>query len=371
MQNQEVVRQLSGLWLSQLHREFVAICRDHLVDLPLPIFQLTDSPRIYGSWEEETGVLSLSTQLLANYPWNVVLQVLKHEMAHQLAMVRGAAGKPHGADFQEACERLGVFPEFRRPGMMAGETVILAATSGELSASGRRCLSRIEKLLALGNSANQHEAALAIDKAQALLAKHHLEGLQRGEPSRYASVVIDQRISRIATYKKHIAALLKKHFCVRVVLGELYDPGRDRYGKTIELFGTRENLAVAEHCYHFLEHRLPLLWAAHSQGRKGAAQRTSYYLGVVRGFSEKMAEQGRRADMPSSRPEAKALLLAEEQRLDWFVGLRFPRLRTVSGRRARVDQGLYGAGVTAGRQLELRRGVSATSQPPRRLPEKT
>lgn len=371
MRNQEVAHQLSGLWLSQLHREFESICRDHYVDLPLPILQLTDSPRIYGSWDEETGILSLSTHLLIEHPWNVVLQVLKHEMAHQLAIARGGARAPHGQEFQEACERLGVLPEFRRPGTMASEIVLRAATPGELSASGRSCLARIEKLLALGNSANEHEAALAIDKAQELLAKHHLEGLQRGEPSRYASVVIDQKTSRIATYKKHIAALLKKHFCVRVVLGELYDPERDRYGKTIELFGTREDLAVAEYCYRFLEHRLPLLWAAHSRGGKGFAQRSSYYLGVVRGFAEQMAERGKTAARPSPQPEAKALLLVEEQRLDWFVGLRFPRLRTVSGRRTKVDPGLYGAGVSAGRQLELRHGVSDNHQLPRRLPEKT
>lgn len=371
MPDQHHLHQLRGLWLSQLHREYLAICRSHRVYLPTPILQLSDSLRVYGCWQEETGILTLSSHLIANHPWQVVLQVLKHEMAHQLASAREPRGTPHGAAFLEACEDLGVLPEFRRLGMMAEETVLLATERAELSESGQRCLTRIEKLLALGRSANEHEAALAIDKAKTLLAKHHLEGLERGEPSRFTSVVIDQKVSRIATYKKHICSLLKQFFGVRVVLGELYDPSNDRYGKTIELFGTRENVAVAEHCYHFLEGRLPLLWDGHWKGRRGVGRRSSYYLGVLRGFCERLRQQQAQEEARPARPEAKALLVAEERRLDWFVGLRFPRLRRVSGRRVKVDGTLYGAGVEAGRQLELRRGVPEGQDPPRRLPPTT
>jgi hypothetical protein len=370
MHDESVLHRLKPLWLSQLHRDFVAICGSHRVELPVPILQLNDSRRVYGSWQEETGILCLSTHLLRNHSWTVVLQVLKHEMAHQLvAATRRADGGPHGLAFQEACERLGVLPEFRRPGVMAVEMVEMATTAAELSDSGRRCLRRIEKLLALGRSANEHEAALAIEKATALLAKHHLQGLAEGGASRFTSVVINQRSTRIATYKKHICSILKEYFYVRVVLGELYQASCDHHWKTIELFGTRENVAVAEYCYHFLDQRLPLLWAAHLCGRRGISERLSYYLGVLRGFRERLAQQGKTVAPVVQRPEAKALMVAEGQRLDWYVGLRFPRLRTVSGRRSKVDGALYGAGREVGRQLEMRRGVSEGPGSPACLPD--
>jgi hypothetical protein len=156
---------------------------------------------------------------------------------------------------------------------------------------------------------------------------------------------------------------------VRVVLGELYEASCDRHWKTIELFGTREDVAVAEYCYHFLDQRLPLLWSEHPHGRRGISQRLSYYLGVLRGFRERLAQQGKNVAPVMLRPEAKALMVAEGQRLDWYVGLRFPRLRTVSGRRSRVDGTLYGAGREVGRQLEMRRGVSEGQGSPACLPE--
>ena len=354
---------LRALWLSQLQREFLDICQCHRVELPLPIFQLSPSRRLYGSWQEETGILTLSVHLIAGHPWTVVLQVLKHEMAHQLACARGRLGTPHGPAFQEACEQLGVLPEFRRPGLLEGEAVAAAVAGEEPSPEGRKCLERIEKLLALGRSSNEHEAALAIDKARTLLARHHLHCLAEGGVSRFASLVIELRCSRVATYRKHICALLKDCFAVRVVLGELYDASCDRVCKTIELFGSREKVAAAEYCYHFLEHRLPSLWAAHRQGLSRGARRSSYYLGVLRGFRERLTLRSGEEEVPSLPPEAKALMVIEEERLQWFVALRFPRLRRVAGRGARVDGGLYHAGVAAGRELQLCSGVDGGRGP--------
>jgi hypothetical protein len=354
---------LQALWLAQLQREFLDICQSYRVELPLPIFQLSHSRRLFGSWQEETGILTLSVHLIAGHSWAVVLQVLKHEMAHQLACLRGRQGAPHGPAFQEACEQLGVLPEFRRPGVLEGEAVAAAAAGEELSPEGRKCLERIEKLLALGRSSNEHEAALAIDKARTLLARHHLHCLAAGGVSRFASLVVELRCSRVAAYRKHICSLLKDCFAVRVVLGELYDASSDRVGKTIELFGSREKVAAAEYCYHFLEHRLPRLWAAHRQGLPRGARRSSYYLGVLRGFREQLTTRQGEEDAPSLPPEAKALMVVEEERLQWFVALRFPRLRRVAGRGARVDGRLYHAGVAAGRELQLRSGVDGGQGP--------
>ena len=353
--------QLQALWLEQLYNEYEDICLSHKVLLQTPVFEITDSQRIYGCWHSATRTLSLSRHLILQHPWPVTLQVLKHEMAHQLCSEgANSGGSAHGEPFQQACERLGVLPEFRRPGAVIPELIEEAAARSELSENGRKCLGKIEKLLALGRSANEHEAALAIEKANELLEKYHLEGLGAAGEHRYSCVVIDRKKKKISGYQRHICSILQEFFFVRVVLSQLYDPGCNASFKTIELFGTRENVTIAEYCYHFLENRLALLWSANRQRFRGAVQteKNSYFLGLLRGFHLKLMEQKKGRTAETVLPQAGALILAEEQRLAWFVGMRYPRLRRASARGAKVYGATYREGVEEGRYITLNEGVT-------------
>ncbi len=150
---------------------------------------------------------------------------------------------------------------------------------------------------------------------------------------------------------------------MRIVLSQLYDPGRGESFKTIELFGTRENVAIAEYCFHFLENRLALLWSANKNRFRGAVQteKNSYFLGLLRGFHQKLREQKNSRREESVVPQAGALILAEEQRLAWFVGMRFPRLKMVSTRGAKVYRETYREGVETGREITLNEGVAGRS----------
>lgn len=356
------IDKLQGFWLQQLYREYEEICLSHDVQLRTPIFEITDSLKIYGCWQAATGILCLSRHLILHHSWSVTLQVLKHEMAHQLcSQWHGEIGAAHGQTFQMACDRLGVLPEFRRPGVVVPEMVAAAVTRSELSENGRRCLAKIEKLLALGRSANEHEAALAMEKANELLEKYQLHGLGEEREHRYAGVVIDRKKKKIAGYQRHICAILQEFFFVRVVLSGLYDPGRNETFKTIELFGTRENVAIAEYCCHFLENRLALLWSVNRARFRGAVrtEKNSYFLGVLRGFHLQLREQRRSRTEESPQPHGTgALILAEEQRLASYVGMHYPRLRKVSTKGARIYGTTYNEGMEAGRQLTLNEGVT-------------
>ena len=54
------------------------------LELKLPIFEISDSRKEFGAWHSTPRILRLSRHLIYNYSWSVTLQVLKHEMAHQL-----------------------------------------------------------------------------------------------------------------------------------------------------------------------------------------------------------------------------------------------------------------------------------------------
>ncbi len=377
---------LQSLWLRQLHQEFTEICQGYQLPLRPPIFAIADTDREVGSWCPQSRILRLSRRLITGYPWSVTLQVLKHEMAHQLCSEYfTAATTPHGELFQRACERLGVLPEFRRAGSILAES-LAATTGGSLSAPGRRCIERVKKLLALAESANEHEAALALEKARELSTRHHLSELDGVGDEAYCCLGIDRQKKRIARYQKEICAILGDFFWVRCVLADLFRPESGEFSRVIQIFGSRANVAVAEYCYHFLDNRLASLWASRrrqfgSSGKTaqplGRNSRASYFLGILRGFREKLASQrhpGGTQPGAAQRDaaEERALLVLADAGLDRYIGLYHPRLCRRRSSRCRIDAGLYHEGVSAGRRLSFAEGLAGqASIPPARIAQRT
>ena len=101
--------QLHAAWLSQLAREYSDICYQYGFRLQPPMLRISASRTRLGSWTAGDRILSLSHFLISAHPWRLTLQVLKHEMAHQICNElpdRPDAG--HGPLFRETCTRLGL-----------------------------------------------------------------------------------------------------------------------------------------------------------------------------------------------------------------------------------------------------------------------
>ena len=81
--------------------------------LESPNFDITRDPKcLWGSWNDSERLLTISRRLLNHYPWEAVIETLKHEMAHMIVdeifELKGAPS--HGPDFARACEILGIDP---------------------------------------------------------------------------------------------------------------------------------------------------------------------------------------------------------------------------------------------------------------------
>ena len=371
-----IAGRLEAAWLAQLTREYNDICYQYGVRLQPPVLALNDSRRQLGRWSAGDRVLSLSRHLIAEHPWNLTLQVLKHEMAHQVVSeLHGRDDAGHGPLFVAACARLGLDAPFRRASADLAEGLGEAAAGSPLTEQGRRVLERVRKLMALGGSDNEHEAALAVRRAGELLARHHLDldGLAEDEGMAHRTIATGQQT--LPAYRKGICALLEAHFAVRVICASLYDPHTDRTTRTIELLGRSERVAVAEHGYHFLEDRLQTLWTRNRDRFRGHGHtaRTSYFLGLLAGFRETLeprertARGGARAATPA---EANADLpaLREQQRLDRFVAFRYPRLRRLRDRGTTLHRDAYREAVVAGREITLRQPMADSGEKIRLLP---
>jgi hypothetical protein len=81
--------------------------------MEMPMFSIRDFKNRLGYWSPRRKEICLGRNLVMNHPWYAVLDVLRHEMAHQFAhQVFGAFGElPHGPAFQEACRILRADPE--------------------------------------------------------------------------------------------------------------------------------------------------------------------------------------------------------------------------------------------------------------------
>lgn len=362
------------IWAEQLVMEHRRICWQHRVVMATPLVEIGTALGYWGKWCPDRRSIVISARLIRQYHWEVVLNVFRHEMAHQLVGQIHGPAKAHGDLFVTACERLGVPPEYRSSGGALPDSRPLPDPLNH--DRPRALLEKVRKLLALSESANEHEALLAMRKARELLDQYRLP--LPGERSEYCSLVINLGRRSVASHHRAIASVLMDHFQVEVVLASTYDAATCETRKCLDLIGRPGQVKVAEYIFHFLENRLVRLWENQRRLRPGGGRTggNSYRLGVLKGFREKLAgertvEVGRVAAKAASQAEFLPVRLADPER-DRFLVCRYPRLRSSRGRSFTVDHEHYQAGQKEGRRLELRAGLERSgAAAPLSLTDKT
>jgi len=353
------------LWAWQLQAEFTDICANHDLNLPTPIIDIVDGGHTLGAWHAATRTIRISRELIIKHPWSVTINVLKHEMAHQVCSSMGQGDAGHGPPFQAACLMLGVPEAYRTARGDSPEVFTDLENASEMVQEGRRFFAKVEKLLALARSANEHEAALAMEKANELIEKYNLQQISAEEERRYDHFIINRHKKRIEGWQSAICRILTDFFYVEIIYASTYAPLLNERHKTIEIFGRVENVAVAKYCYSFLERELQSLWQANKQRFHGRTitEKRSYWLGVLHGFHKKLGAQAaikaKTKERVASPPTAttSALVLAADHGLADFVSQRFPRLRTISRAGIQVNSDTYNHGASDGHNIVLRKGV--------------
>ena len=351
-------------WALRLVREFNHICRSRKIALDPPIIRISGAQKTFGSWDPSGRVLSVSRRLIENQPWDMVLEVLKHEMAHQYVSEVYRESGAHGLMLRKACSRLGVHPAFTDPS--ADPEDALSRLCSGFSSNARHMLEKVEKLLALARSDNEKEAESASRKASQILHKYNLKRSEQSDS--FGTDVVFRTIchkkKRIESIQKSITALLIRHYFVDAVLSSTYDPFDDTEYKTIVLIGRKENLTVAEYVYHFLYRTASMLWQEYrklySAGRK---EKNSFDAGFMKGIRSNHAENA--VAVKPRKPDSASLPVKTEQSLVKQVEKEnrkerdrlFPRLRADAYGRHRPGSRAYQAGVEKGGDTRIRKGI--------------
>ncbi|MBI4701668.1 MAG: DUF2786 domain-containing protein [Deltaproteobacteria bacterium] len=319
-----------------------------------PVLRLGDGEGLLGRWDRSVRSIELCRRVVIESSWTAVVEVLRHEMAHQYAHeVLGAIDETaHGPAFRTVCERLGIDPA-------AGG---MPAAASEPDPARARVLKRVAGLLALAESPNRHEAETAASVAQRLMLKHNIELCRTASVQRYGFRQLGEPKGRVQESEHLLAAVLAEHFFVEAIWVPGYRPCDAKRGSVLEISGTPENLEMASYAHAFLSHTAERLWREHrrAQGLRSNRDRRGFLAGVMEGFRDRLAAEKRRS-------QEQGLVWLGDAELRRFHRRRHPHIRHVQ---------LWGHGSSdarthgraAGRRIVLHPGVGAAAGRPAALP---
>jgi hypothetical protein len=344
-ERQQVRDQLHTAWLRKLAVWWSHYNEEYLDGvLRTPLISLSDAGSEWGHWEPRTRRLSISAPHIEREPWLEVMETLRHEMAHQYVdeHLRPVREKPHGETFARACEQLRCDP---------------AGASSSAAAQDERVLRVLKKILSLTSSPNENEAENAVKKAQLLLLQYNIDMVDLDRERNFSVRSLGPIKGRRASFELWMAMILHEFFFVEVLWAKTYDAGRDKKGTVLQVYGTPTNLEMAAYVYEYLSQLIGRLWQQYrcDQQLKANRERQRYYAGVLEGFYHKLIEQDRK------RCQEQALVWKGDDRLNRFYRHINPRVVTSYGRGVRTSVA-YADGLSAGREVEIRRPITADAK---------
>lgn len=346
----DIDQQLKNAWLRQLREDWRCANNSFFKNkMRLPQLTLSSSERALGSWKGG-GIrcLSISIALIISRPWEDVQEVLYHEMAHQYVeeVLNIHDDRPHGTAFKALCHDHGI------DGGATGDLQAWVKKRREKEESGpHKTIDKVNKLLALAQSANAHEAESAMNKAHTLLLKHNLSLLDLQSRNHYLHKQIGD-VGHVSTIKSMISAILSQFFFVEAIWAFGYEAQHNKRGRILEIYGTPENIAIAEYVHHLLHHLSEGLWQSYKrqEALPGDRHRRSFIYGLLNGFYRQL--DGRRI-----AHQSKNLVWKGDPQLHAFFKKRNPRQRRSTSRYAKSNEAAYRSGIAQGKTLVIHKGI--------------
>jgi len=352
--------ELTKLWTVRLYDDYKDILYWHRIKMETPIIRIVDYKTFWGRWNPEQNTIEISRTLITSYPWHVVLDVLKHEMAHKYVSAFYKDADRHGPYFKKACDSLGV-PEWARSasGTLENNNAIDWRNDTILDTTEDRMLQRIEKLLALAESANEHEASLAMQRVQEIYARYNVDRIKDKRPAKMVYSTITRGLKKISAAEAKIFSILHEFFFVEVIYLDSFNAAKGQSIKAVEILGTRENILTSEYIYHFLWNHLELLWQEFKKShRVSSKEKRSYQLGLLNGFSTKLKNQ---EIIPVEMRSQTLTIKNMDLQLNEFTKMRHPSVSRTSTSRSGVNGNTYHAGEARGKNINIHKGISRST----------
>ena len=319
-----------------------------------PLFAIRPMARQLGSWHPDRREIALSRALAAGCRWDDILEVLLHEMAHQVACeaLNGSDEPDHGESFRQACRLLGANPKASG----SYPTLRERMRQGERLDARDRIVVRIGKLMALAKSSNANEAQAAMCKAHQLIARHNVDLLRLGTPQTYTSIFLGRPRLRHFREAYHLAHLLQDFYYVQGVWVEAWVLDKARMGRVLEISGSRRNVLMAEYVHSAVVRYIDAAWADYRRDKRlNRYRKTDFAVGIIEGFRRTLQHSvAKPAD--DAQPHLPATMA--DRALGRYLESRYPRLRSISRQGPGHDRQVLTDGIETGRKLVIHKGIT-------------
>ena len=332
-----------------------------------PIFKISDVTSYYGQWTPSSREMSFAASLLNNRPWNEVLEVLKHEMAHQYVseILNVQNETSHGPTFQSVCQKYGI------------DSTAKSEVDSSQTTTTNHIVEKIQHLLKLASNAGATDAEKETAAAHAhnLMLKYNIELQEKNEERGYTIRYVGKLVGRIQGYMSEIAYLLSKYYFVEIIWISSYDPRNKKKGHELEISGKEENVEVAEYVYDFLTRAAVESWESkfkestfqyklHQAFLQSGMQsmhgftissRSNYLSGFIDGFKSQLATAAK-------QEQEAGLVLAKDLGLEQFYNQRHPHIRSMASGGAKYNPSMRNQGFADGSALKMPAAAKANKQ---------
>ncbi len=219
-------------------------------------------------------------------------------------------------------------------------------------------IEKIKKLLALANSSNEHEAALAASHAQRLLSEHNLA---------MADIEAAHRPDKADKVEANVSKTLPKWLRILSAgVSTAFDCQAVHYpssGKMV-FIGVGADVQIAAYTFAYLDRTTRKLCANYMKRQVGETvpnrhrelMRQSYYLGAITTINQRLREQKQQTPItPGALVPVKAGLIKQA------MGDIGPT-RTVRSRKSYINSDAYNQGQDDGKKVGIQQGIGSEAR---------
>ena len=324
--------------------------------MKLPGIVIADMEKTLGLWDPNLKEIRMARLLVREGRWDSVVEVLRHEMAHQLASTFPEAvyETAHGPLFVSCCTFLGANPK-----ASGSYQTLEQRVWSEDGGDDDRIMIKVKKLMALAASQNPHEAALAAAKAGEFIARYNIEAIESKRERHFESIIITPATLKRSQSESIAAAILREHYFVRPVWIPVYIPEKKKMGVALEINGTRANLKIADYVFDFVLSYAMRSWIEYKSKNPSCRSRSGYMTGVVNGFSQTLDAKKSSAAKLRDTDLGNALVVHRDHQLDHYLGCRYPSLKYTGFYHGSTSRDAYSSGLSKGRDLVLSKAVTS------------
>lgn len=220
-------------------------------------------------------------------------------------------------------------------------------------------IEKIKKLLALANSSNEHEAALAAGHAQRLLSEHNLvmadiEASHRPDKADKVETSVSKCIPK---WRRHLSAGVSTAFDCQAV----HHPATGK----MTFIGVGADVQIAAYTFAYLDRAVRKLCSDYMKRHVGNTianrdrelMRQSYYLGAVSTITDRLRVQ------KIQTPVTSGALVPVKEGLIRQAMNEIGTIRTMHSRRSYINSDAFSRGQSDGGQLGIHHGITGESSP--------